>query len=63
MSIVLVLEQHAAHNIDENRAVAYRGFLAPGPKMGIGAPPFGVSDWQAQRRSSSLMGDGSEVEP
>ena len=31
--------------------VAYRGFLAPGAYMGIGAPPFSVSDWQAQRRS------------
>ena len=26
--------------------------------MGIGAPPFGVPDWQAQRRSPSLWGRG-----
>ena len=41
--------------------VAYRGFLAPGAKMGIGAPPFSVSDWQAQRRSLSLL--GAEPQP
>ena len=38
--------------------VAYRGLLAPGAKMGIGAPPFSVSDWHAQRRSISLLGGG-----
>ena len=38
--------------------MAYRGFLAPGAKMGIDAPPFSVSDWQAQRRSPSLLGGG-----
>ena len=38
--------------------VAYRGSLAPGAKMRIGAPPFGVSDWQAQRRFPSLFGEG-----
>ena len=37
-------------------AVAYRGFLAPGAKMRIGTPPFSESDWQAQRRSPSLLG-------
>ena len=37
--------------------MAYRGFLAPGAKMGIGAPPFGVSDWQAQRCSPSPIGN------
>ena len=32
--------------------VAYRGFLAPGAKMGIGAPHPGVSDWQALKAIS-----------
>ena len=32
--------------------VAYRGFLAPGAKMGIGAPYPGVSDWQAPKAIS-----------
>ena len=41
--------------------VAYRVFLAPGARMGIGAPPFGVSDWQAQRRFPTLSGGGGGV--
>ena len=45
--------------------VAYRGFLAPGAKIGIGAPPFSMSDFQAQKRSLSLFqgGGGSGAEP
>ena len=35
-----------------------QAFLAPGAKMGIGAPPFSVSDWQAQRCSPSVLGGG-----
>ena len=49
---------HNTLKLPEFEAVAYRLFLAPGAEMGIGAPLFGESDWQAQRRPHSLLGVG-----
>ena len=43
--------------------MAYRGFLAPGAKMGIDAP-LGVSDWHASKALSlTLWGSGAEPQP
>ena len=43
--------------------VAYRGFLAPGAKMGISAP-LGVSDWHASKAISlTIWGSGVGPQP